>query len=98
MRVAFCSMAWNTDFNSPGDELITRKTSEVATCCSSASFNSRWRRATSDCLLFGKVPAVLDLSALLRFAFTGLSRGGLAALPRDVDRRFMLAPKLLPRL
>ena len=37
MRVAFASMAWNTGSSSPGELLITRSTSAVAACCSSAS-------------------------------------------------------------
>ena len=35
MRVAFSSIAWNTGSSSPGDELMTRSTSDVAVCCSS---------------------------------------------------------------
>ena len=35
MRVAFASVAWNTGSSSPGDELMMRKTSAVAVCCSS---------------------------------------------------------------
>jgi hypothetical protein len=34
MRTAFSSMAWNTGSSSPGDELMTLKTSDVAVCCS----------------------------------------------------------------
>src|SRR3974377_835904 len=37
MRTAFSRMASNTGFSSPGDELITRSTSEVAVCCSNDS-------------------------------------------------------------
>jgi GAF domain-containing protein len=37
MRVALSSMARNTGSSSPGDELMTCRTSEVAVCCSSAS-------------------------------------------------------------
>ena len=33
-RVAFSSIFWNTGFSSPGDELMTSSTSEVAVCCS----------------------------------------------------------------
>ena len=40
MRVAFSSMAWNTGSSSPGELLMTRSTSEVAVCCSSASLVS----------------------------------------------------------
>jgi hypothetical protein len=45
MRTAFPNMASNTDSRSPGDELMTRKISAVAVCCSSASFSSRVSRA-----------------------------------------------------
>ena len=37
MRIAFSSMAWNTGSSSPGELEMTRSTSEVAVCCSSAS-------------------------------------------------------------
>jgi hypothetical protein len=37
MRVAFSSIDWNTGSNSPGELEMTRSTSEVAVCCSSAS-------------------------------------------------------------
>ena len=42
MRVAFSSIVLNTGPSSPGEPLMTRSTSEVAVCCSSASLNS-WR-------------------------------------------------------
>ena len=38
-RVAFSSIALNTGANSPGELLITFSTSDVAACCSSASFS-----------------------------------------------------------
>src|ERR1700748_2913737 len=41
----------NTASKSPGDELITPSTSDVAVCCCSASRSSRLRRATSPSLL-----------------------------------------------
>ena len=41
MRVAFARMAWNTGSSSPANELMTCSTSEVAVCCSRASFSSR---------------------------------------------------------
>src|SRR5215813_4726314 len=47
MRTAFSSMAWNTGSNSPGELEMTRSTSEVAVCCSSASVSSRVRACTS---------------------------------------------------
>src|ERR1700726_159265 len=45
MRVAFSSIAWNTDSKSPGDALMTRSTSEVAVCCSNDSRGSLSSRA-----------------------------------------------------
>src|SRR5262249_53527378 len=42
-RVAFSSMALNTGSSSPGDELMTRSTSEVAVCWSNDSDSSRVR-------------------------------------------------------
>ena len=47
MRIALASMAWNTGSSSPGELLMTLKTSEVAVCCSSASVSSRVRACTS---------------------------------------------------
>jgi hypothetical protein len=48
MRVAFASMAWKTDSTSLGELEMTRSTSDVAACRSSASRNSLLSRATSD--------------------------------------------------
>src|SRR5262249_30144900 len=42
-RVAFVRMASNTGCRSPGELEMTRSTSEVAVCCSSASVSSRVR-------------------------------------------------------
>ena len=47
MRVAFSKMDWKTRSSLPEGELITASTSEVAACCSNASFSSRVSRATS---------------------------------------------------
>jgi hypothetical protein len=46
MRTAFASIASKTGFTSPGDALMTLRTSEVAESWSSASSRSRVRRAT----------------------------------------------------
>jgi len=40
MRVALSNMVWNTGSNSPGDELMTRNTSDVAASRSNASSRS----------------------------------------------------------
>jgi hypothetical protein len=46
-RSAFSSIASNTGFRSPGEELITCNTSAVAVCCSNASRVSVISRAFS---------------------------------------------------
>src|SRR5262249_28345462 len=45
MRTAFSSIAWNTGSSSPGELEITRSTSDVAVCCSSASASFFFRSA-----------------------------------------------------
>ena len=47
MRVAFSSIVWKTGSSSPAEVEMTRSTSEVAVCCSSASLSSRVRACTS---------------------------------------------------
>ena len=47
VRVAFSNVALNTRCNSPGELLMTRRTSEVAVCCCRASVNSRRALASS---------------------------------------------------
>ena len=39
-RLALLRRFWKTGSNSPGDELMTRNTSDVAVCCSNDSRNS----------------------------------------------------------
>src|SRR5215470_1954986 len=56
MRVAFSSIAWNTGFSSPGDELMTRNTSAVAVCCSSDCLNSFNSRVFSMAMTAGPLP------------------------------------------
>jgi hypothetical protein len=46
IRVAFASIAWNTDSSSPDELEMTRSTSEVAVCCSRVSA-SRFRASAS---------------------------------------------------
>jgi hypothetical protein len=48
-RAALASIAAKTGSSSPGDELMTLSTSEVAVCCSSDSVRSavRWRNSLS---------------------------------------------------
>ena len=47
MRVAFARIASKTGFTSPGDELMTLSTSDVAVCCSSVSRSSLSSRVFS---------------------------------------------------
>ena len=57
MRVALTSMASNTGSSSPGDELMTLRTSDVAVCCSndSAQFVEQPRVLDGDDGLRGEV-------------------------------------------
>src|SRR5262249_23485631 len=55
MRVAFSSIALKTGSSSPGEELITRSTSEVAVCCS-----QQFREITRALTQFVKQRGVLD--------------------------------------
>src|SRR6266516_3748789 len=73
MRVAFSSIDWNTGSKSPGKLLMTRSTSEVAVCCSSASarafrVSASSRVRTSSCL---SNSAVSELGSM---AFTRTAR------------------------
>src|SRR5215475_12557735 len=77
MRVAFSSMASKIGPSSPGEELITPRTSEVAACCSRASRSSRVSRATSvfwpaaeDLRLRTLFGALRQINVLRRFVFT----------------------------
>ena len=47
MRVALSNSARNTDSRSPGDELMTWSTCDVAVCCSSDCFSSLSSRTFS---------------------------------------------------
>jgi hypothetical protein len=76
MRVAFSSILLNTGSSSPGDELMTCNTSEVAVCCSSASANSRWSVA----IRFFK-----SISAGARLRLVGVLRAA-GALRTDFPR------------
>ena len=66
------------------------RTSEVALCCSNASFSSRASRATS-----ASWPAAdelrrrADLGALRRFTVTALRRRALTGSPPAVERRLI---------
>jgi hypothetical protein len=93
IRFALSKITSKTGFKSPGDELITLSTSEMAESCSDAAFSSPVSRATDV-----SWPAAEErrrrtaFSALRRFSVTGLLRGPLAGLPPDLDRRFISVP------
>src|SRR6476661_7720197 len=93
MRTASSSMARKTGSSCPGDELMTRKTSVVAFCCSSASFSSRLSRATSVSL-----PDRDELAGAPAFAASGcfgfgvFGRRPLIGSPPVLDRFFIASP------
>jgi hypothetical protein len=66
MRVAFSSIDWNTGFNSPGELLITRRTSEVAVCCSSASASFFSRSARDSRVRLPRVLAFVPVERIPR--------------------------------
>src|SRR6516162_2383268 len=90
-RVAFASIALNTDSSSPGELEMTLRTSEVAACCSSASSRSRVRWSSCFCR-----SAALGLrrraavGALLRLGFVVLPCCAFAGLRLIVRRRLTL--------
>ena len=93
IRVAFSNMASKTGPSSPGEELITPRTSEVAACCSRDSCSSRVSRATSvswraaeDLRLRALFGALRRLNVLRRCVF--------AALPPVLLRRLIASPRL----
>ena len=88
MRVAFSKMDWKTRSSLPEGELITASTSEVAACCSSASFSSRISRATSaSWSAAAELRRRADLGSLRRFAVTALRSRVLTGLPPAHARR-----------
>ena len=92
MRKAFASIASKTGSISPGDELMILSTSEVAVCCSRASFSSRLSRVTSVSL-----PAATGLRARVAFGALGradiLRRCRLATLRLGLTRRLIRFPR-----
>jgi hypothetical protein len=91
MRVAFASMAWNTGPSSPGDELMTRSTSDAAVCCSRASASSRVRALTCSCRLARELAGRASVGALLRLGFVVLACCAFAGL-RLIVRRCLTEP------
>ena len=73
MRVAFARMASNTGFNSPDDELITWRTSEVAVCRALASASSWVSALTCPCRSARvELAGCTAVGALLRLVFCEL--------------------------
>ena len=76
-----------------GELLITWSTSDVAVCCSSASFSSRVSRATSVSWLAGEeLRRDAAFSASRGFSFAALRRRVLAGLPPALERRLTASP------
>src|SRR5262249_21687343 len=91
IRVAFSRIVLKTGFKSPGDELITLRTSEAAESCSKASSRSRPSCATS---VFWPPSEELPRAtgALRRFGIA-LRLRALASLLLALERRRIAHPK-----
>src|SRR5215472_7520019 len=88
MRTAFARMVWNTGSKSPGELEMTRSTSEVAVCCSSASERcpraSASSRVRASSCFFNSISELGPLlTRSLAFVPVGRSRVGLFASLRD---------------
>ena len=83
----------NTGCRSPGELEITRSTSDVAVCCSRASFRSRVSRATSASWIGADEGAFFDASR--RFVFSASRPRALDALPLALERLFIGFPRRL---
>jgi hypothetical protein len=71
----------------PAEPLMTCSTSDVAVCCSRASFSSRVSRATSPSLPAAEeVGRDASCGRGTRFGFNALGRPALAGLPLTVER------------
>src|SRR6516165_10950215 len=86
MRTAFSSMVANTCCRSPWELEITLRTSEVAACCSRASFSSRVRLAASFSSAVNELRRATAFGALRRFG-SGVFRRRRS--PPDLDRLFI---------
>ena len=81
--------ASNTACRSNADRLISLSTSEVAVCCSRASFRSRASRATSIWPIRDELRRGAALGALRPFSFNALRRRALAGLPPALEGFFI---------
>src|SRR6476661_2504248 len=91
--MALASIASKTGSKSPDDELLIRSTSEVAVCCSRASFSSRVSRATSASGIGADEDTALDTSR--RFVFSALRRRDLDVSRPALERLFIASPRRL---
>src|SRR5262249_2683039 len=96
MRVAFASMASKTGPSSPGELEMTFKTSDVAVCCSCASFSSRVRALICSC---GPAAENLRRRAVLGvfWRFNVLGRCVLPSLLPVLLRRLIASPEAQDR-
>jgi hypothetical protein len=93
MRVAFSSIAPKTGFKSPGDELMTLRTSEAAESCSKASSRSRLSSAFSVLVLaLEGLRRPLTFGALGRLSVAAFRRRVLIGLPPALERRRIATP------
>src|SRR5271165_5045592 len=89
-RIAFSSMASNTGVRSPADALMTCSTSEVAVCCSRASFSSLIKSETVRRLRSVAAGATRRLVVPRPFTCLAFAASALLALP-CVERRAISA-------
>ena len=95
IRAALSNMVANTGCTSPGELEITWSTSDVAVCCSNASFSSRVSRATSVTgLAAEELRRGAAFSALRGFSFAVLRRRVLTGLPPALERLFTASHRL----
>ena len=80
IRTAFSKIASKTAFKSPGDELITLRTSKAAESCSNASSRSRLNSAIFLALVLEESRRPLTFGALDRFVFVVARRRFFMAL------------------
>jgi hypothetical protein len=93
MRVAFSRIASKTGFKSPGDELMTLRTSEAAESCSNASSRSRLSEAiVVPALVLEALRRPLTFGALKRCGVAAFRRRALIAFPPTLVRRRIASP------
>jgi hypothetical protein len=94
MRVAFSKIASKTGCKAPGDELMTRKISAVAVCCSTASCKPRLSWATSDSESSADDRRLLrGLGVFRPFGFKALRKRALAGVWPALDGFFIASTR-----